>query len=129
MKCCLLFLFSAQKTEKLKQVKYLLSDEIDSLLRTLNDREIIEYCSEELGMIPKDREDDLLDALDDLDYNWSDKVELCEHKEILEDHGYTVEENGFETNNVVDELQFEEWKELFIKLSVQERENILKGKL
>lgn len=115
--------------ERLKQVGYLLNDEITSLLGRLNDREVAEYASNELNLIPKDSEDDLIDALDDLNYNWSDQVELCEHKEILEDHGYTVEEDGFEVYNIVEESQFEEWRELFVKLSVQERDNILKEKL
>ncbi len=121
--------FRAEENSRIREIEHLLNDEYQSLLDLLPEREIAEFAVEELYLIPKDSEDDLLDALDDLDYNWSDKIELCEHKEILEDHGYTVGENGFTPENIVEESQFEEWKELFSKLSVQERDNILKEKL
>lgn len=125
----LLILFSAQKTEKLKQVEYLLEDEINSLLGRLNDREIIEYCSEELGMVSSDDEDDLVEALDDLNYNWIDKVDEDEMINYLEENGYAIDIDNYLPQNIVEESQFSEWTGLFNKLSVQERENILKEKL
>ena len=48
--------------------------------------------------------------------------------ESLEEVGWYVSlDNGYTNNNIVEEGQFEEWKELFSNLSVQERDNILKG--
>ena len=122
-----LILFSAQKTEKLKQVEYLLDDEINSLLGKLNDREVIEYCSEELGMVSSDDEDNLIGVLDDLNYNWIDKVDEEEMISALEDCGYTIDSDNYIPQNIVEESQFSEWTELFNSLSVQEIENILKG--
>lgn len=99
----LLILFSAQKTEKLKQVEYLLEDEINSLLGKLNDREIIEYCSEELGMVSSDDEDDLVEALDDLNYNWIDKVDEDEMINYLEENGYAIDIDNYLPQNIVEE--------------------------
>ena len=108
--------------ERLKQVSYLLNDEINSLLGKLNDREVIEYCSEELGMISSDDEDDLIKALDDLKYNWIDKVDEEEMISALEDCGYTIDSDNYLPQNIVEESQFEEWAELFNQLTIQQRE-------
>ena len=47
----------------------------------------------------------------------------------LEGGWYVSSDNGYTNSNIVEESQFSEWTELFNKLSVQERENILKEKL
>lgn len=115
--------------ERLKQVSYLLNDEIDSLLGRLNDREVAEYASNELDLIPKDSEDDLIDALDDLSYNWIDQVDEDEMINYLEENGYAINDDSYIPQNIMEESQFSDWTELFNRLSVQERDNILKGKL
>lgn len=108
--------------ERLKQVSYLLNDEIDSLLGKLNDREVIEYCSEELGMVSNDDEDNLIGALDDLNYNWIDKVDEEEMISALEDCGYTIDSDNYLPQNIVEESQFSDWTELFNQLTIQQRE-------
>lgn len=115
--------------ERLKQVSYLLNDKIDSLLGRLNDREVAEYASNELGMISSDDEDDLIDALDDLNFSWTDKIDEDEMINYLEESGYIVNDDSCIPQNIVEESQFSEWTELFNTLSVQERDDILKRKL
>lgn len=116
----LLVLFSAQKIQKIKEIEYLVNDEIDSLLGTLNDKEVIEYCSEELDMISSDDEDDLVKALNNLKYNWIDQVDEDEMINYLEKNGYMVDELIYQ--NIVEESQFSEWNELFNQLTMQQRD-------
>jgi hypothetical protein len=121
--------FRAEENSTIDKINYLVNNNIQSLLGTLNDKEVEDYALDEFDLIPKDSEDDLIDALDDLNYNWIDQVDEDEMISALEDSGYTVDSNNYIAENIVEESQFEEWTQLFIKLSVQERENILKDRL
>jgi hypothetical protein len=124
----LLILFSAQKTEKLKQIEYLLNEEDSELLETLHQRDIEDYACRQFDMISKNDRYDLVGALKDLNYDFLEEVTDTEMIEALEEDGWHVSlDNGYTNSNIVEESQFEEWKELFSNLSVQERENILKG--
>ena len=126
----ILILFSAQKTEKLKQVEYLLNEEDSYLLETLHQRDIEDYACRQFDMISKNDKYDLVGALKDLNFDFLEEVTDTEMIEALEEDGWYISlDNGYTNNNIVEEGQFEEWTELFIKLSVQERENILKEKL
>lgn len=123
-----LILFSAQKTEKLKQIEYLLNEEDSELLETLHQRDIEDYACREFDMISKNDRYDLVGALKDLNFDFSEEVTDTEMIEALEEDGWYVSlDNGYTNSNIVEEGQFEEWTELFSKLSVQERDDILKG--
>lgn len=125
-----LILFSAQKTEKLKQIEYLLNEEDLDLLETLHQRDIEDYACREFDMISKNDKYDLVGALKDLNFDFLEEVTDTEMIEALEEDGWYISlDNGYTNNNIVEEGQFEEWAELFTKLSVQERDSILKEKL
>ena len=116
--------------EKLKQIEYLLNEEDSELLETLHQRGIEDYACRQFGMISKNDTHDLVGALKDLNFDFLKEVTDTEMIEALEEDGWHVSlDNGYTNNNIVEESQFEEWTELFSKLSVQERESILKGKL
>ena len=123
-----LIFLARQNTEKIKQLSYLLNNETQDLLETLNDREVAEYASEELDFIPKDDEDGLVDALRDLNFDFIDEVKDSDMIDSLENDGWTVTMDKYDVgvNSIVDESQFNEMSELFLNLSVFERENVLK---
>lgn len=125
-----LILFSSQKTEKLKQIEYLLNEEDSDLLETLHQRDIEDYACRQFDMISKNDKYDLVGALKDLNFDFSEEVTDTEMIEALEEDGWYVSlDNGYTNSNIVEESQFSEWTELFTKLSVQERDSILKEKL
>ena len=123
-------LFAENKTEKLKQIEYLLNEEDSDLLETLHQRDIEDYACRQFDMISKNDRYDLVVALKDLNFDFLEEVTDTEMIEALEEDGWYVSlDNVYTNNNIVEEGQFEEWTELFSKLSVQERNNILKEKL
>lgn len=119
----LLVLFSAQKTEKLKQVEYLLNEEDSDLLETLHQRDIEEYACWQFDMISKNDIYDLVGALKDLNFDFLEEVTDTEMIEALEEDGWYVSlDNGYTNSNIVEESQFSEWTELFNQLTIQQRE-------
>lgn len=118
-------LLAAQDKVELNKIQCIIDDDTEELLRSLNSREIIDYAMENANLIDSRDEYDLVEALEDLNYDFSDKVDLDDHIEIIEDHGYTVIKRENNQTDVVSEMQLEEWLDLFSKLSVQEREEIL----
>lgn len=118
-------LLAAQDKEELEKIQYIIDDDTEELLRSLNSREVIDYAMENANLVDRGDEYDLVEALENLNYDFSYKVDLEEHIEIVEDHGYTVIERENKQTDIVSEMQLEEWLDLFSKLSVQEREEIL----
>ena len=120
-------LFSAQKTTEIKQLDYLLNDEIETLLKTLNDREIIDFACDELGMIPEDDEDSMIDALKDLHFDFTSQVSDSDMISSLEADGWNVSMEDYETyrSNITTDLQMEEMKKIFYDLDFISREKIL----
>lgn len=125
-----LILFSAQKTEKLKQIEYILNEEDLDLLETLHQRDIENYACKQFDMVSKTDRYDLVGALKDLNFDFLEEVTDTEMIEALEEDGWYVSlDNGYTNSNIVEEIQFSEWTELFNQLTIQQRENILKEKL
>ena len=83
-------LFLAGENTEIKKVEHLLNDETEELLSLLSSYEIENYACEQFDLISKKWEGDLVDALHDLDYDFSEKISLEDHIEIVEDHGYQV---------------------------------------
>ena len=63
-------LFLAGKNTEIKKVEHLLNDETEELLELLNDREVLDYAIDLGGFIASDDESGLVDALDDLKYDF-----------------------------------------------------------
>ena len=97
-------------------------DETEDLLRLLNDREVIEYVTENYNFIASDDESGLVDALHDLDYDFSEKISLEDHIEIVEDHGYQVLEVKDSYKDIVSQAMAHQWMELFEEMTMQQRE-------
>ena len=115
-------LFLAGKNTEIKKIEYLLNDETEDLLKLLNDREVINYVTENWNFIASDDESDLVDALGDLNYDFSEQLDLDEHIEIVEDHGYIVNELRVKHQaDIVTQSDLEEMTDLFLNLSPQKR--------
>ena len=119
-------LFLAGKNTEIKKVEHLLNDETEELLELLNDREVINYVTENWNFIASDDESGLVDALDDLKYDFCEKLDLDEHIEIVEDHGYNVTELRVKHQaDIVTQSDLEEMTELFLNLSQQKRSDVI----
>ena len=118
-------LFLAGKNTEIKKVDYLLNDEIENLLELLNDRQIINYVTENWDFISPEDESDLVDALDNLNFDWIEKCDFDKMVQYIEENGYSVEEEVFGNMDIVTQSQLQELQELFLNLSTQEREKLL----
>ncbi len=123
------FLYSLkeQNTIELKQLEHLLNGEYFALLRGLDDSVIAEYATEELDLIPSDWEDSLVDALEDLGFNFIEKVSDAQMINALENDGWTVTMDDFvvERRDIVTDMQVEEMNNLFLSLDSFSREKII----
>jgi len=119
-------LFLAGKNHEIKKVEHLLNDETEELLKLLNDREVLDYAIDLGGFIASDDESGLVDALDDLKYDFSEKLDLDEHIEIVEDHGYNVTELRVKHQaDIVTQSQLEELTDLFLSADFNKRQEII----
>ena len=118
-------LLAAQDKVELNKIRCIIDDDTEELLMNLNSREVIDYAMENANLIDRGDEYDLVEALENLNYDFSYKVDLEDHIEIVEQNGYTVIERENNQTDIVSEMQLEELLDLFNKLSVQEREEIL----
>ena len=126
--CSFLNLFLAGKNTEIKKVEYLLENEIEDLLNTLNERDLIRYAERNLDMIDAGNKDGLEEALDDLNFRWVNKVSDKDMIKSLENDGWSVE---FDYNyprhqaDIVTQSDLEEMTELFLNLSQQKRSEMI----
>ena len=118
-------LFLAGKNTEIKRVEHLLKDETEDLLELLNDRQVINYVTENWDFISPEDESDLVDALDDLNFDWIEKCDFDKMVQYIEENGYSVEENVFGNMDIVTQSDLEEMTELFLNLSPQKRSEII----
>ena len=115
-------LFLAGENTEIKKVEHLLNDETEELLELLNDREVINYVTENWNFIASDDESGLEDALKDLSYDFSEQLGLEDHIEIVEDHGYQVLETKDSYKDIVSQSMAHQWMELFEEMTMQQRD-------
>ena len=115
----------AGENNKIKQIEHLLNDETEQLLTTLIDREVIDYVTDNWEFIAPDDESGLEDALDDLDFNWIDKVDCDDMVDYLEENDYSVDKESKEVYNIVTTMQLEEITELFLSADNSKREETI----
>ena len=123
--------FFAQNKEEIDKLDYLINDETELLLNLLSSYEIENYACEQFDLISKKWEGDLVDALHDLDYDFSEKISLEDHIEIVEDHGYQVLETKDSYKDIVSQAMAHQWMELFEEMTMQQRDlyiNQIRGK-
>lgn len=124
----LLFLFSERDIEKQRQLTHLVNDETEEVLKLLNDREVIDYVTENWNFIASDDEYGLEEALDDLGFNWIEKVTDTDMINYLENDGWSVEYDHKypkHQNDIITCMQIQEMTDLFLNLSPQKREEII----
>jgi len=121
------YLFLALKTEKIKQIELLINDETEELLETFNDREVINYVTYNWDFVAPDDESGLEDALDNLNFKWIDAVDVDDMVDYLEDCGYTLQEYDKNCSDIVIQSQLEELTDKFLKMSISERDNLIKN--
>lgn len=102
-------------------------NDFEDLLEYIPDKEIESYAEDELNMIQGKNKQDLVDALEDLDYKFIGNVDVEDMIDSLEKDGYTVEYKYGSDINIVLTLQLKEMTEKFLKLSIQERDNLIKN--
>ena len=114
--------FLAQNKEEIDKLDYVINDETELLLNLLSSYEIENYACEQFDLISKKWEGDLVDALHDLDYDFSEKISLEDHIEIVEDHGYQVLETKDSYKDIVSQSMAHQWMELFEEMTMQQRD-------
>ena len=114
--------FFAENKEEIDKLDYLINDETELLLNLLSSYEIENYACEQFDLISKKWEGDLVDALHDLDYDFSEKISLEDHIEIVEDHGYQVLETKDSYKDIVSQAMAHQWMELFENMTMQQRD-------
>ena len=120
----------AGKNNEIKKVEYLLENEIEDLLNTLNERDLIRYAERNLDMIDVGNKDGLEEALDDLNFRWVNKVSDEDMIKSLENDGWSVE---FDYNyprhqaDIVTQSDLEELTSNFLCADFNKRDLILKS--
>lgn len=114
--------FLSQNKEEIDKLDYVINDETELLLNLLSSYEIENYACEQFDLISKKWEGDLVDALHDLDYDFSEKISLEDHIEIVEDHGYQVLETKDSYKDIVSQAMAHQWMELFEEMTMQQRD-------
>ena len=114
--------FLSQNKEEIDKLDYLINDETELLLNLLSSYKIENYACEQFDLISKKWEGDLVDALHDLDYDFSEKISLEDHIEIVEDHGYQVLETKDSYKDIVSQAMAHQWMELFEEMTMQQRD-------
>lgn len=115
-------IFQASDKREIDKIEHLVNDETERLLNLLSSYEIENYATEEFNLVSATDEADLVDALDNLNYDFSEKLSLEEHIEIVEDHGYQVLEVKDTYRDIVSQAMAHQWMELFENMTMQQRE-------
>ena len=118
----ILDIFQASDKREIDKIEHLVNDETEKLLNLLSSYEIENYATEEFNLVSATDEGDLVDALEELGYNFSEKVSLEEHIEIVEDHGYQVLETKDSYKDIVSQAMAHQWMELFEEMTMQQRD-------
>ena len=115
-------IFQVSDKREIDKIEQLVNDETEKLLNLLSSYEIQNYAVEEFNLVSATDEGDLVDALQDLNYDFSEKLSLEEHIEIVEDHGYQVLETKDSYKDIVSQAMAHQWMELFEEMTLQQRE-------
>ena len=115
-------IFQAGDKREIDKIEHLVNDETEKLLSLLSSYEIENYATEEFNLVSATDEGDLVDALNDLNYDFSEKLSLEEHIEIVEDHGYQVLEVKDSYRDIVSQAMAHQWMELFENMTMQQRD-------
>ena len=115
-------LFQAGDKREIDKIEHLVNEETEKLLSLLSSYEIENYATEEFNLVSATHEGDLVDALNDLNYDFSEKLSLEKHIEIVEDHGYQVLEVKDSYKDIVSQAMAHQWMELFEEMTMQQRE-------
>lgn len=113
--------FQAGDKREIDKIEYLVNDETEKLLNLLSSYEIENYATEEFNLVSAKDEGDLIDALEDLNFNWKEKIDIDDAIDICEENGYDVLKHSVD-RDIVSDSQFQEWSELFEEMTMQQRD-------
>ena len=122
----ILDIFQASDKREIDKIEHLVNDETEKLLSLLSSYEIQNYATEEFNLVSATDEGDLVNALEELGYNWTYKMDIDSAIEYVEDEGYTVTnddeiDRGFD---YVDNHLFFDIEETFQNLNVFDRQRL-----
>ena len=115
-------IFQAGDKREIDKIEHLVNEKTEKLLSLLSSYEIQNYATEEFNLVSATDEGDLVDALNDLNYDFSEKLSLGEHIEIVEDNGYQVLETKDSYKDIVSQAMAHQWMELFEEMTMQQRD-------
>ena len=97
--------FQAGDKREIDKIEYLVNDETEKLLSLLSSYEIENYATEEFNLVSAKDEGDLIEALDDLNFDWKEKIYIDDAIDICEENGYDVLEHSVD-RDIVSDSQF-----------------------
>lgn len=102
--------------------------EVNDLLDEIDNEDISDYAGWTLDMKHEDDfdEEELVSALEDLNFNFSRQIDELDCIEFLEDNGYiiTTPKDVDNSLDIIDASMLDEITEIFLNASVFESENI-----
>lgn len=118
----ILDIFQAGNEREIDKIEHLVNDETEKLLNLLSSYEVENYATEEFNLVSANDEEDLIEALNDLNFDFSEKLSLEKHIEIVENHGYQVLEVKDSYKDIVSQAMTHQWMELFENMTMQQRD-------
>lgn len=119
--------FLAGDEKILKQIGYLCDGDIEDLLETLKKGDIQEYAEEELGMVSEEDEDDLVEALRYLNFDFIKEVSDSNMIKSLEADGWIISDGDYEMKyhyDLVDNNLITDIEEVFNNLNTSDRQRL-----
>ena len=120
-----LILFAENKTMEIRQLEYLLNDETEALLETLHPRCVERYAVEAFELMSASDESDLVDALENLNYDFMDAVDTDDMVEYLEHRGYYVSDEKEDNLDIVTQASINELVYNFLSADFEKRKLML----
>lgn len=119
-------IFWKPKVEKIEQLDYLLNEDTTSLLGTLYQRDVESYAVDEFELMSASDESDLVDALENLNYDFMDAVDADDMIEYLEDRGYCVSDDKEDNLDIITQSDLDELVSNFLSADYVKRKLMLK---
>lgn len=123
----ILQVFKERDFKVLKQIEHLVNDETEDLLELLSDYSIQRYACRELDLIYGNDESDLVDALETLNYDFTNSVSDSDMISSLENGGWNVtwDKDEISTDfDIVDHTTYLEIQNKFESLNWEGRERL-----
>lgn len=118
----ILDLFKNEELSTLKKLEYVLDEDYRKILDFIPQTNIFNFALDNFDLVSTDDEQSLLNALNGLDYNFTDDLSEEDLLERASDLGYNLMEGS---SNVVLDSQKEELLEAFEGMDFRQREELI----